>query len=61
MKQKCFVCNKYFTKIVQHLQRSKCIEIAKQRNALSVPMDIAFPLHLNIPKTWPMLWKNLRK
>jgi len=34
MKQQCQICKKWFSRIVHHLNRSKCIEIAKKKVSL---------------------------
>ena len=40
MKQQCQICKKMFSRIVQHLNRSKCIKIARRKNVSLVHMNI---------------------
>ena len=41
MKQQCFVCKKWYSRLVQHLQRSKkCLEKARKNNVSEVSLNM---------------------
>jgi len=40
MKQQCYICKKWYTGIIQHLQRSMCIENARKKNVPAVPFHV---------------------